>query len=322
MKDSLKDSQPGRRGIMNTVWAVAYVLLTGLSMIYFSEWMFWSGRPVQPNIWQDVIATWLLYSFVTFLFLAAVDYFRVRSIWAIFLAGALYGWLVEGVIVPTMYADFPLNLSWTGLAWHALITTVFGWFWLPGALRRGGSAAFGAAAGFGLFAGVWSLGWRVEVDLASPATMTLYFAAFALMLAGALGLRDRLPRPLLGKPGLAMYSGLGLVVVYFGVITLPQVPFALLILPPLLGVILVALRRNRRNEGEAVLIQPVPPLTARQLLPLAATPLVAAVVYALGYAVPIAFPTLLLTYVLLTPAGFIVFGLSVYHIWRRSPQRA
>lgn len=43
---------------------------------------------------------------------------------ALFLGGALLGWLTEGVIVSTAYDNFPINLAWTGLNWHALITAL------------------------------------------------------------------------------------------------------------------------------------------------------------------------------------------------------
>lgn len=302
---------------MHRLRAAAFVLLNGLGMVYFSEWMFWAGRPLGESLVGDVTATWLLYSTITYLFLAAVDGFRARSVWAVFLCGALYGWLVEGVIVPTMYTDFPLNLSWTGLAWHALITVVFGWYWLPLALRHGGQSAVRATAGFGLFAGLWALGWKVETPLAAPGTMAVYFALFALMPCAALLARARLPDPALGKRGVVLTAGIALVTLYFVGITLPQVPFAPVVLLPLLVILLSALWRNRQQEAAAPDAPLAPPLMLRQLWPMMLIPLVASAVYALGYASGVVLPTLLIVFVVLTPAGFVLFGLSLYRVWKR-----
>src|SRR5690348_807196 len=97
---------------------IVYVLATGYILAFYSEWSFWAGRPAQEFFWLEAIPTWLVYSCFAYFFLAAVSYFRVKSIWAFFLAGAIYGWLGEGVYVQTMYDTFPMNISWTGLAWH------------------------------------------------------------------------------------------------------------------------------------------------------------------------------------------------------------
>lgn len=100
--------------------------------MYFSEFVFWARDT------EDSIGGWLfiylVYSVVTYILLSVVTTFRVRSVWAIFLAGALYGWLIEGVIVQTMYDDFPLQVSFTGLAWHALISVLIGWYYITNVL--------------------------------------------------------------------------------------------------------------------------------------------------------------------------------------------
>lgn len=71
---------------------LAETLLNGYLLTFFSEWMFWSGKPPDADLWFGVIPQWLLYSLAAFLMLTAADYFRARSVWAVFLVGALYGW--------------------------------------------------------------------------------------------------------------------------------------------------------------------------------------------------------------------------------------
>ena len=89
---------------------LAYAFLTSYILTFYSEWMFWSGRPPSENFFLEAIPSWIAYSFITFFFLTAVSYFRVQSLWAVFLAGALYGWLLEGVLVQTMYDAFPIQI--------------------------------------------------------------------------------------------------------------------------------------------------------------------------------------------------------------------
>ncbi len=98
----------------------------------------------------------------------------------ILLLGALYGWLVEGVIVTTVIDDMPFTLSWTGLAWHALFTVLVGWWWIPRTLDR---PARGSV-------------WRLGAVGASVGVTTL---AYAAGLAGWWALRGRAAPRLLGS---------------------------------------------------------------------------------------------------------------------------
>ncbi|MFN8372980.1 MAG: hypothetical protein U0694_08890 [Anaerolineae bacterium] len=166
-----------RRVIIN----VTYALLAGYILCYYSEWMFWGGS-VRPAEFGEYLAAWLFYSFATYLFLVTVYYFRVRSLWAMFLAGAVYGWLVEGVIVQTMYDDFPLNISTTGLSWHALISVLFGWYFLRRALRTSTAAALRVILLLALYYGLWAHGWWSEGAVHDPSTLFVYFMQLGIPL--------------------------------------------------------------------------------------------------------------------------------------------
>ena len=66
---------------------------------------------------------------------------RCTAAAGVILVGALYGWLVEGVVAATVYGPLPVSLVWTGVAWHGLLTVGVGWWiLLPRAVRRGGTA--------------------------------------------------------------------------------------------------------------------------------------------------------------------------------------
>ncbi len=296
---------------MSVIRTTAYVLLTGYILSFFSEWMFWSGRPTDPDFIIGLVPTWLTYSFITFLFLAAVDYFRVRTLWAAFLAGALYGWLLEGIIVQTTYADFPLNLSWTALAWHASISVVFGGYVLPRALRNGRRIALWCVV-FGLCLGVWSTGWWSETTPAAIESVVLYNCGFGIGLVAAYVWRDKLTFKVNRS---AIYSGIALLGLYYVAVTLPTQPLSLVLLPPLLIVTLLTLRRNRRQEAEHPL-EVIRPITIRRAATLLFIPLTASAVYAAAFMMGMTLPGLQIAYLMLTPIGFIAFAVSVYQVWR------
>lgn len=298
---------------MNFIRTTAYVLLTGFILAFYSEWMFWSGRPLEPDALFSWLPTWLLYSFITFLFLATAQYFRVRNVWAIFLAGGLYGWLLEGVIVQTTYDSFPLNISFTALAWHAIISGLVGWYWLPRWMQSNSKKATIACLLIGLCLGVWSVGWWAETPVAPLESVFLYNFGFALGLMAAYVGQSRLSfRP----NRYAVYVAMGLLAVYFVFVTVPTQPLALVVMPILLIVTLVTLRRNRRHEPETEMRMPEP-LRMRQTLPILLIPLVGSGIYALAAVTGLSLPGLQIAYFILMPTGFLLFFVSVYRVWKR-----
>ncbi|RLG48328.1 MAG: hypothetical protein DRN92_01275 [Thermoproteota archaeon] len=88
-------------------------------------------------------------------FLSTITEFKVGSFGTLFLIGALFGWLVEGLIEQTLYESLPLSISWTGLACHSLISVSIGWYAIRKALKEGNrrrimqiSSLFGLFWGF------------------------------------------------------------------------------------------------------------------------------------------------------------------------------
>ena len=136
-------------------------LTTGYVLVFFSERLFWSTfRPGDSLV--DYLVTWLAYSVLAYLLLATVSVFRVRHVYAVFVAGAVYGWLVEGGIAATLYgteasAPFPLCLLCTAVSWHAPISVLVGWYLARRVLdRNDGWRTLALATGIGLFWGWWA----------------------------------------------------------------------------------------------------------------------------------------------------------------------
>lgn len=289
-----------------------HVLLTAIALTYISEWLFWSG---QPDKLDHFALEWLLVTFayalpVYFMTLAAQRY-GLGGFAPLMLGGAIYGWLLEGIIVQTTYEALPLSLSWTGLAWHALLSVAWGWHWLPRALQRGGWRVWGTLLGSGVLVGLWSVGWAQETDLMPVGEFWVYQMACAGVAAVAYGLRAYFP---FDPPPQMTWGMGGLLALYFAVIAVPTVPFAL-ILPPFLYLIWHALRRWQARAP-----QPAPLTFVRlkpwQTLPLGMIAVGAGVTYTLIQAVGVDLPTIPLAYLILTPAGFITFVWSVRHIYR------
>src|SRR5262249_19862748 len=156
---------------------------------------------------------------------------RIRNASGLFLAGAAFGWIAEGVFAMTLFGGpsmaFPFTISWTGLAWHAPISVVLGWHALGVALRsRSLGLATWLSLGFGVFWGVWAYGWRFETPpvAAGPTAFLMQTTAATLLLAVAYGAVAA------GRPGSFRPSRAGLIVAslvlfsFVGAVTLPHVP--------------------------------------------------------------------------------------------------
>lgn len=269
--------------------ASSLVLGTGYVLAFFSETVFWSLWRPSDEI-HGRILTWLLYCLFGYLTLAAIGYFRLGDGRVLILAGALFGWLCEGVYAMTVYGDpsmpFPFTIVWTALAWHAPISVLVGWYGLGLALRRPrpGQAIL-LSLGIGLFWGAWGLGWRAEtpplamapLDFLLHAALTTAGLALAHLAIAAGRPESYVPSRLgVGLAGLAMLA-------FFAVVTVPAIPLAALVLPPLLGLLWFVLRRCRSQRSEGSLLAGLaPPIEPGSLAALALIPLVATAVYAPG----------------------------------------
>lgn len=107
---------------MSGIWGyvLAAVAIGGIGYCG-SEALFWGFSPegITPADWA---ATILAYALAGACALSAVIWSGLGGWRAAFLGGAVMGFVVEGVIVATMYDAFPFQLVWTPLAWHALVT--------------------------------------------------------------------------------------------------------------------------------------------------------------------------------------------------------
>ncbi|WP_428665810.1 hypothetical protein [Reyranella sp.] len=306
---------------------VSLLLGTGYILYFFSEAMFWSQLRPDEGLVDRPLAC-LFYSYLGYLTLVVLWYFRIRNTSGLFLAGAAFGWIGEGVFAMTLFGDpsmaFPFTISWTALAWHAPISVVLGWHALGVALRKPslGTAAW-LSLGFGVFWGVWAYGWRFEtppvaaapVDFLIQATIATAFLALAYLGVAA------------GRPDSFQPSRLGLILAglvlfgFLGAVTVPQVPLALLVLPALTALLFVLLRRHRlANAGSSpgLLTSHSSPPRPGNLTMLALMPLAATAVYALLGASQLPLHSLWAIGMLATAAGATLFLVAAIRTLRRS----
>jgi len=271
------------RFVSNTLLALA----TGYVLFFFSERLFWGVFKPGDHV-GELAATWLAYSVVAYLFLSVVYCFRARSPWSVFLAGAFFGWLIEGTLVGTLYgtepsAPFPLSLLVTGVSWHALISVWVGWHFLRRALREGRARRVATwSVLLGLFWGTWTTFlWRetppVVVSVRAFAAHALAVSLFLSIAYGVIqrvGARSFRPRPL----------GLCAALFGVGVFYVQQVKaegvLPLVVLPLLLVVAAAAMWRASRIAGDFAEMDRSRPLRAASFAGLLAMPLVATAVYA------------------------------------------
>jgi hypothetical protein len=315
--------------LKNTLLALS----AGYVLFFFSERLFWTAFKPGDSV-PVLLLTWALYSVAAYLFLSLVWWQRAYAAYRVFLAGAVFGWLVEGTVVGTLYgtessAPFPLSLLVTGVSWHALISAWVGWHFLRrslGHVRPSRAAAW--SAGLGLFWGTWATFlWRETPPVIVPARAFASHAAVATAVlaacywvAGRVGVASFRPRPL----GVCLAAGA------LGVFCVQQVKALgvqpLVVLPALVWLAVTVLRRAAQTDPPG---DPPPDPAARvgNLACLLLMPLVATGAYVLWMNVSwwrrVPVPVIVL-YALTAPASAAVLAWAVFRCVapRRRPARA
>ena len=117
------------------------------------------------------IGVLLAYGLLGYVFLLTLERYHTQTFAGWFVGAALFGFLIEGVVVPVLYSAPPFTIVWTSLAWHALITIWLCW-WVFRHIMANQSwyIALGFNALLGLGFGMWNAYmWNaVESEGAEP----------------------------------------------------------------------------------------------------------------------------------------------------------
>ena len=299
---------------------ILLVFSTGYIFVYFSEHLFWSR--VRPgDSFKDWFGAWIVYSLMAYVFLVLVSYFRVKNRWALFLAGAAFGWIGEGIVVQTAYDMLPLSISFTGLAWHALLTVWIGWYAIRKSILFSDTGSMlKLAATVGVLYGLWAIHWWLEPD--GGVSSLSEFAAFSFVTTLLVIVAYWLANWSSSEPFVlhrwTLIFIFGLVVLYFSLITVPAVPIAVIVLPILLGLVYLGLRQNRLDEEPGSLLDTLRGRASIwKYLSLLAIPVTSVLVYGIALYFHFQWPTHWVLYLITTPLGFLLFGISLYRLLRR-----
>jgi len=299
---------------MNSLRFLAASLSLGAIGFYGSEALFWTAPPAGLPALQ--VATQALLTMFVYALCAAVGLSAMLASgcggWrGAILGGALMGISVEGAVVSTMYDAFPVQLVWTPLAWHSLLTAgvVFAasrWA-AAGPLWRHGLVLSLAGLGFGFWGGYW-VSERPELALAGPLPSLAYLGGAAVMAVAAQIALDRLhplpvpPRPLLwAAPVLVLLLWL----VQSALAPAPQ-----RLAGPVMA-LATAWAMMRLGRGQSASLGPAAP--ARRHALAMALPLIAAPVAAALWSSEEPIPTNLIVLAITAPAGL---GLWLWLLWR------
>ena len=279
----------------------AFVFTAGFIVHLASERAYWMYTPVWFT--EHLLAT----VEVTLVYTAALGatlWCFARARWQGFhqvvLAGALFGWLVEGVITPVMYQGGPFRLDLPALfvTWHGMVAFV-AFFYLPRRLALDGRTRLLAAvaSGVGLVWGGWAVtAWLPDSDQVmewttdaiwplrtDPAEFAVFAAVLVLLLALAHVMADRLWPGAEYRPGRGVAVWSGVLLGLFAAATVAAVPWAPVLLGLLAGGVLRLLWRHRRIDGPTPLGALAGRLRARHLLALAPLAVVPIAIYSIAW---------------------------------------
>lgn len=302
---------------MRTIKNIVLTLSTGYIFFLFSELLFWARKRPGDSLGEWTI-TWLAYSLMAFVFLLIVSYFKVNNIWALFLAGAVFGWLGEGIVVQTTYESLPLSISFTALAWHALITVWIGWYAIRRSLRASNPfSTLKLSLTIGLCYGLWAIMWWLEPDggFSSVAEFASFSFAAVVLAIPAYWLADWSSSESFHPNHWVSIAIVGMFALMFFFVAVLTVPLAIIILPTLLGLAYLGLRWNRSSEAEGSMLTSFSnPVPAWKYLSLLGIPFAGVSFYALAASLNLQWQTNWILYLITTPLGFILFGIGLYKL--------
>jgi hypothetical protein len=170
--------------------------------------------------------------------------------------------------------------------------------------------------------GLWAIAWWTEPD--GGVSSVVDFATFSLvttfLVILAYGLANwSATAPFLPDRWVTIFIS-GLFILYFLFVAVPAVPLALVILPILLGLVYLGLRRKRLTLDETSMINELTGnVPVWNFLSLLAIPVTGIVVYWIALSLNLHWHTNWVLYLIATPLGFILFGVSLYKSWRNEP---
>ena len=220
----------------------------------------------------------------------------------------------------TIFETVVISLSWTGLAWHALIGVLIGWYYLRKILEENRylkTIVFSLLVG--AFWGIWSVAWALETP---PIVTTpdiyllqgLFITAFFILSQWVFSKSNSFEFHASRKEKIFV---LIILIAFFLALTVPYMKVISVILPVLFYLLYLILKKNKNSERrESVLTEIGGPVRWRNLLLLFIMPITAALIYNAMNSAGLIFRTNLYIMIISTAIGFILFAVSAIKIFR------
>ena len=243
-----------RTNLKRLASTTAFVYLSAMTMVIASERVYWyvGGMSV-----ESILGIGVFYMIPALAVLWTLGSGPSQRLHQIVLGGAVFAFVVEGVLTFVIYEDGPLPImAALFIGWHGLLSVVGFWYlarrWL---IERRRLLLAGSAAATGLYWGVWSIIYRLpeasgefeeSFSVMEPGEFAIYALVVGAALVGAHWLlgwvwpEEYVPTRS-GRIGITL-----IVAAYFAVAVLPAVIWAPVKLAVLLGGALWLLERSRR----------------------------------------------------------------------------
>jgi len=146
----------------NLIKRTLFILLSSTVMVFFSEKVFWY---VQGYAILELV---LFYALPVSVCMWMIDLFRIQRLSGVVLIGALFGFIVEGVLTPVAYESGLLDPVMPAyfVGWHGLLSLVFGWYLIRKWMIEGSwKKLLLTGSAFGIFWGLWSLIYRLPENI-------------------------------------------------------------------------------------------------------------------------------------------------------------
>lgn len=201
----------------------ANILAHGFIFFALSERFFWAfWRPGQDTT-SSIVVGILSYSLLAYTFLFLVDRFKISGERTLLIAACAYSFLAESVLSGMIYSPQFLLVIAIAIPWHALVTILFGWYFLPRLLMKSLPQIIATLIGLGTLFSYWAVGWfsLPGHELLSLENFIVHAFATTLLLIGGYVLKGYLH----SKAVFQYSSQEGWVLFFIGV--------AIIIFPPL-----------------------------------------------------------------------------------------
>lgn len=165
----------------------------GAILCFFSEMMFYVAMPNGAQ-WLEIPGTWAFYSLAAYASLICAAWAGIRDWLGLFLVGCLFGWIIEGVIVDTVYSALPWTIVFTAMSWHAPVSAMVGLVLVRLSAGWGLSKQIFSFVLLGFGVGVWAQYWPLETNpLPTDGQALIYLVGLGMAVPIANHVLDRLP---------------------------------------------------------------------------------------------------------------------------------